>query len=814
MSKKSKVHVFVRTRPTDNFAHDLIEFQDDNKTIDIHAKGKDAKRTVVNNQLLDWSFKMDGILHNASQDQMYSEVASDMVTQLMEGYNGTLLCYGQTGAGKTFTMTGTTENYKHRGVIPRSISQVYREIANRPEHSINVRISYLEIYNETMFDLLSTLPSNFMGFPSMSITEDEFGVNIKGLSMHAAATEEEALNLLFEGETNRAIAAHSMNSVSSRSHCIFTIHVETRSRTESTAMYMKSKLNLVDLAGSERLSKTGSEGKTQTEAMYINKSLTFLEQTIIALADKRREHVPYRQTKLTHALKDSLGGNCNTVMIANIWGEAQQIEETISTLRFATRMMCISIEAAVNEFYDPVLVVKKLEKEIIHLKQELAMHDTLANRSQINYEPLSDSQLMEVDTQVRRYLDGSLDELDIVNIRQIQNIFGTFKKLVGQMEMDVEARLRAKYTMIDRSDPAAIAAAQRAGVVFDEHGGASYVGDVDGQGFGLGMAPASAKPTHSAVASAKKRGRRSKDRSSPQGGAGRPSPVPSTQPSQPSPTRQIGLETRDSATRLETSSAAGSATAMEATQAPRASTPPLRTVAFEEFKHERGSEINRILMENKDILSAKNKLCRDLAKTINLTKQEIDETRLTLEQLRSERLEQGEFVSENGEQVISEQEFQLMKKLKELKASYRIDYDELTQVKSEKKYCQKLVDQCRQRLVTEFDNWYSDCFLSNGGEENQTSAQAGLGARPGTLYNGDVPEDEGEKFERLQSQLLMENPDSAAFYNAKMRTERRQTLEKAMNQAQAQQSVRKHSNVGAPTVTIRNKPPSTLMTVQ
>lgn len=808
MSKRSsKVRVFVRTRPTDKFAQDMIEFVEDGKTINIHAKGKEIKRSVVNNQLLDWSFRMDGILHNTSQDEMYDKVGSEMITQLMDGYNGTLLCYGQTGAGKTFTMTGTTENYKHRGVIPRSISQVYKEISDRPEHSITVRISYLEIYNETMFDLLSTLPSNIMALPTMTVVEDEYGVSVKGLSMHVAANEEEALNLLFEGQTNRAIAAHSMNSVSSRSHCIFTLHVETRSRTESTAMYMRSKLNLVDLAGSERLSKTGSEGKTQQEAMYINKSLTFLEQTIIALADKRREHVPYRQTKLTHALKDSLGGNCNTMMIANIWGEANQLEETVSTLRFATRMMCIPIEPAVNQFYDPVLVVKKLEKEITHLKQELTMHDTLANRSQINYEPLSDSQLSEIDHQVRRYLDGTLDELDIVNIRQIQSVFGRFKKVVGQMEADVEVRLRAKYTVIDMSDPAAVAAAQKAGVVFDEFGGATYVGNTDGQGFGVGVAPSSSKPTHSAVASAKRRGKRSKDRSSP---SGRPSPVPSSQPSQPSPTRQLGLDTRDSATRQDIPSAAGSNGPPDSATQARASTPPLRTVAFEEFKHEKGSEINRILMENKEILSAKNKLCRDLAKTINLTKQEIDDTRTSMEDIRSERLEQGEFASEDGEIVISEQEFQMMKKLKELKAAYRSDYEELTQVKSEKKYCQKLVDQCRQRLVTEFDNWYSECFLSNGDE---SSANAGLGARPGTFYNGDVPEDEGEKFERLQSELLMENPDSAAFYNAKMRTERRQTIEKAMNQSQAQQSAKRHS-IGAPTVTIRNKPPSTLMTVQ
>ncbi|XP_071791906.1 kinesin-like protein KIF9 isoform X2 [Asterias amurensis] len=818
MSKRgSKVKVFVRTRPTDKFAHDLIDFDLGTKTVNVHAK-KDARRGVVNNQMLDWSFKMDGILHNASQDQMYSEVASDVVAQLLDGYNGTLMCYGQTGAGKTFTMTGTTENYKQRGVIPRAISQVYKEIEDRGEQAVSVRISYLEIYNESMFDLLSTLPDASQALSMMTISEDEFGVNVKGLSLHLAQNEEEALNLLFEGETNRAIAAHSLNQASSRSHCIFTIHVESRSRTDSTAKYMRSKLNLVDLAGSERLGKTGSEGKTQQEAMYINKSLTFLEQTIIALADKKREHVPYRQTKLTHALKDSLGGNCNTILVANIWGESAQIEETISTLRFAIRMMCITVEPAVNEFFDPVLLVKKLTKEIKHLKHELNMHDTLANRSSVNYEPLSSAQQLEIQSQVQRYLESSVDELDVVNVRQIQAVFSSFKTIVSQMEQDVEHKLRGKYTLIDRTDPEAVAAAQKAGVVFDDNGGGTFVGDVDGQGFGLGVAPSSAKPTHSSIVSAKKtKAKKGKDRASPQPGKapqGAASPVPSNHPTEhSSPTRQIPLETRESAVRADTASATGSAgPGSELPQPQRASTPPLRTVAFEEFKHERGSEINRILTENKDILSNKKKQCRDLAKTINLIKEEIDQTRQDIDKMRNDRAEHGDFANENGEMVISEEEFQMIRKLKELKASYRQDYDELRQVKSEVQYCQKLVDQCRQRLISEFDTWYSDCFLSS--EDQQTSAQAGLGARSGTIYNVDMPEDEGEKFERLQSQLLLENPDSVSFYNARMRTDRRQTLEKAMQQAQPKQHQTPNRRaVGTPTMTVRNQPPN-LMTVQ
>lgn len=149
---------------------------------------------------------------------------------------------------------------------------------------------------------------------------------------------------LFQGETNRIIAQHALNKRSSRSHCVFTIYIESHSRVESNTKYVTSKLNFVDLAGSERLGKTLSVGETQVEAMYINKSLTFLEQAVIALSDRRRDHVPFRQSKLTHVLKDSIGGKCNTLLIANIWGEAEHIEETVKNILHCLtklRLTCI-----------------------------------------------------------------------------------------------------------------------------------------------------------------------------------------------------------------------------------------------------------------------------------------------------------------------------------------------------------------------------------------------------------------------------------------------------------------------------------------
>eukprot|EP00330_Aristerostoma_sp_ATCC50986_P005870 CAMPEP_0114580748 /NCGR_PEP_ID=MMETSP0125-20121206/4965_1 /TAXON_ID=485358 ORGANISM="Aristerostoma sp., Strain ATCC 50986" /NCGR_SAMPLE_ID=MMETSP0125 /ASSEMBLY_ACC=CAM_ASM_000245 /LENGTH=213 /DNA_ID=CAMNT_0001772483 /DNA_START=799 /DNA_END=1440 /DNA_ORIENTATION=+ len=213
------------------------------------------------------------------------------------------------------------------------------------------------------------------------------------------------------------MAQHKLNANSSRSHAIFTIHLEMRSRVESTEKIVYSKINLVDLAGSERTKKTGSEGITMIEANYINKSLSFLEQVVVALSEKSRDHVPYRQSKLTYLLKDSIGGNSKTIMIANVWPEPSYLEETISTLKFASRMMKVSNEATVNIHLDPQVLLKKYEKEIKELKQELAMHDTLASRGRINYEPYTPDEQYRQQVLAQKFLDQEIEDIDIESLR-------------------------------------------------------------------------------------------------------------------------------------------------------------------------------------------------------------------------------------------------------------------------------------------------------------------------------------------------------------------------------------------------------------
>ncbi|XP_045376586.2 kinesin-like protein KIF9 isoform X3 [Camelus bactrianus] len=725
MGTRKKVHAFVRVKPTDDFAHEMITYGDDNKTIDIHLK-KDTRRGVVNNQQTDWSFKLDGVLHDASQDLVYETVAKDVVSQALDGYNGTIMCYGQTGAGKTYTMTGATENYKHRGILPRALQQVFRMIEERPTHAITVRVSYLEIYNESLFDLLSTLPYVGPSVTPMTIVENPQGVFIKGLSVHLTSQEEDAFSLLFEGETNRIIASHTMNKSSSRSHCIFTIYMEAHSRTLSNEKYITSKINLVDLAGSERLGKSGSEGRVLKEATYINKSLSFLEQAIIALGDQKRDHIPFRQCKLTHALKDSLGGNCNLVLVTNIYGEAAQLEETLSSLRFASRMKLVTTEPAINEKYDAERMVKNLEKELALLKQELAIHDSLANRTLVNYDPMDEIQIAEINSQVRRYLEGTLDEIDIINLRQIQEVFNQFRVVLRQQEQEVESSLRRKYTLVDKNDFATISAVQKAGLIdVDGH----LVGEPDGQGFGLGVAPFSTKP-----------GKKSKSKktfkeqfSSSARKEGASSPVSkelevSASKSQLTPSSKDG-DVKDMLLRdRETSNTSDSP--KEELRPLRPSTPPSKPVAFEDFKNERGSEINRIFKENKSILNERRKKASETTHRINAIKREIDVTKEALNFQKSLREKQGEYENK-GLMIIDEEEFLLILKLKDLKKQYRTEYQDLRDLRAEIQYCQHLVDQCRHRLLTEFDIWYNESFFVP--EDLQVAVKPGCSIRPGMM---------------------------------------------------------------------------------
>ena len=280
---------------------------------------------------------------------------------------------------------------------------------------------------------------------------------MQGLSQVVVKNEEAALAAFFQGTQARAEKMHVLNAHSSRSHCVFTLTLEaTNAGGSSDAHATVSKINLVDLAGSERSKKTGVSGDLMTEAQYINKSLTFLEQVVQALV-KKQSHVPFRQSKLTAVLRDALGGNARAAMIANIWPEKDNVEEVMSTLRFGSRLRLVENEVVINESKDVGFLLKKQERLIRELRQELAMRDALAGRGVAGYEDLSERDVQELQDVARSFLEGRLAESEVPTdtlkrvkelYTQMKNIFlgmkGKLENAIAEVENATQAALASK----------------------------------------------------------------------------------------------------------------------------------------------------------------------------------------------------------------------------------------------------------------------------------------------------------------------------------------------------------------------------------
>ena len=319
-------------------------------------------------------FTFDGVYdHTSTQKEIFEGCALPIVRAAIEGYNGTIFCYGQTGTGKTHTMEGKDEPENERGLIPNTFETVFGDIDALEAANKNflVRASFLEIYNENVRDLLGKDQSR-----TCDLKEDpDKGVYVKDLTSFVVKGVGEINNVLKVGKKNRSVGATLMNADSSRSHSIFTITVECSQRragdpSDAEPHITVGKLNLVDLAGSERQAKTGSTGDRLKEATKINLSLSALGNVISALVDGKSSHIPYRDSKLTRLLQDSLGGNTKTVMIANLGSADYNFDETMSTLRYANRAKNIKNKPKINE--DPKdAMLREFQEEIARLKAQL-----------------------------------------------------------------------------------------------------------------------------------------------------------------------------------------------------------------------------------------------------------------------------------------------------------------------------------------------------------------------------------------------------------------------------------------------------------
>ncbi|KAH0571469.1 Kinesin-like protein [Spironucleus salmonicida] len=313
-----------------------------------------------------------------SQRDVYNMAANDTVKQILQGYNGTILSYGQTGAGKSFSMFGSDVNDDEgKGIIPRSAEDIFNHILHSDNNDIeySIRCSFLEIYNEQVNDLLARGPDH----ENLKIRESpDRGIYVENAVETQVCCPEDIITVINIGDSNRAVSATSMNAVSSRSHTVIIINVSQHNKTDNSKQ--EGKMCLVDLAGSEKIGKTGVVGQRLEEAKNINGSLTALGLCIKALAEasegKLKGHIPFRDSKLTRLLQESLGGNSKTTLLIAVSPHPFNRDETISTLDFGKRAKCIKNKVKVNatkSVKELMAIIEKLQQQVLGQKQFIDM---------------------------------------------------------------------------------------------------------------------------------------------------------------------------------------------------------------------------------------------------------------------------------------------------------------------------------------------------------------------------------------------------------------------------------------------------------
>ncbi|XP_054657537.1 kinesin-like protein KIF18B [Grus americana] len=388
------VAVMVRVRPPapcerERAAHPILNVVDQHILVfdPEEASGPSGSMLPTHgpkHQGKDLKFVFDRVFgEGATQEEVFQHTTHEVLDSVLNGYNCSVFAYGATGAGKTYTMLGSE---KSPGIMYLTMMELYKRIeARKEEKSCEVLVSYQEVYNEQIHDLLE--PKG-----PLAIREDpEKGVVVQGLSFHQPASAEQLLEMLANGNKNRTQHPTDANATSSRSHAIFQIYVKQQDRIGGLTRDLQvAKMSLIDLAGSERASVANTKGERLREGANINRSLLALINVINALADakSKKTHIPYRDSKLTRLLKDSIGGNCRTIMIAAVSPSTLSYEDTYNTLKYANRAkeIKLSLKSNVLSFDCHVskyaVICEQLKAEVADLRAKLRAYEDAARESQ------------------------------------------------------------------------------------------------------------------------------------------------------------------------------------------------------------------------------------------------------------------------------------------------------------------------------------------------------------------------------------------------------------------------------------------------
>ncbi|KAI1865085.1 hypothetical protein JX265_008132 [Neoarthrinium moseri] len=415
------------------------------------AKGKLVELSMGPNALSNKTYNFDRVFSPAADQRMvYDEVVKPVLDEMLGGYNCTIFAYGQTGTGKTYTMSGDMTDTlgllsDNAGIIPRVLHALFKKLEADETDSL-VKCSFIELYNEELRDLISPEENAKLKIFDDTSRKGHATTVVQGMEETHIMNAAQGIKLLQGGSLKRQVAATKCNDLSSRSHTVFTITVCVKQSAEDGEDYVSAgKLNLVDLAGSENIQRSGAENKRAAEAGLINKSLLTLGRVINALVD-RSSHIPYRESKLTRLLQDSLGGRTKTCIIATISPARSNLEETISTLDYAFRAKNIKNKPQINAAINKKTLLKEFTYEIERLKSELIATRTrngvyLSNESYEEMTVESESRRIQTEEQAAKI------EMLESNLRnKVQELFSLTSSFMGLKQDHESTRLQLDDT--------------------------------------------------------------------------------------------------------------------------------------------------------------------------------------------------------------------------------------------------------------------------------------------------------------------------------------------------------------------------------